>query len=148
MPTCIDAERALLGALLIDAERAFKEIAEDAPGLRTADFWVPQHRAIWAAMLRLRDESTFIDPITIVDMLKQMGFLETVDDLTAPWGGTEPYLVECFGDVWAVAGCSAHAGMVHRYAESRRMIQQGLTLVETGQTVRTPVRGKFGVPLE
>lgn len=129
---CDDAERQVIGAVLIDSERALGEIASDASELRTGDFFVPQHRAIWSAIANLHAEGVAVTTITIVDMLRQMSFIEDVDRLTDYIGGTEPYLQQCFAETWAVAGCSAHASMVHRYAESRRMIKHGLQLVEQG----------------
>ena len=132
LPVCADAERQVIGAVLLEPARAMAELIEDAGELRTADFFVAQHRAIWTAMLRLRAEGTYISTITVTDMLRQMDFLEDVDRLTDYIGGTEPYLQQCIAETWAVAGCSSHAQMVHRYAESRRMIEHGLKLVEQG----------------
>lgn len=135
LPVCEDAERQVIGAVLIDSA-ALDEIAADAAGLRTADFFVPQHRAYWMAILRLHAEGTHIDTLTIVGMLRQMGFLDDVDRLTDYIGGAEPYLQQCFGETWSAAGVSWHANMVHRYAESRRMIEHGLKLVEQGVAVQ------------
>jgi len=67
----VEAERALLGALLIDPRKV-----SDVEGRIGADsFYDPIHRQIFAAMLAIPDR-TAIDPITIKGKLSEAGHLD------------------------------------------------------------------------
>ncbi|AKU91931.1 replicative DNA helicase [Vulgatibacter incomptus] len=67
----IEAERALLGALLIDPRKV-----ADIEGRLAADtFYDPLHRQIFGAMLAIPDR-TAIDPITIKGKLSEAGVLD------------------------------------------------------------------------
>lgn len=61
----LEAERALLGALLIDPARIV-----EAEGLAREDFYDPRHRAIWAAMVAMREP---FDAITLKGQLAAQG---------------------------------------------------------------------------
>ena len=132
LPSCEDAERALLGAVLLDEAQVW---AEGCGSVAIADFHYPLHRAIWEAMLRLRAEHTTIDGITLVDMLARLGYLEAVDKLCHPVA-TEAFFIGLWADTWASRGCSAHAKMITEYAERRRMIEAGITMVNAGMRGR------------
>lgn len=154
VPQCAAAERLLLGAVLVNEEQVWSE--QCATIVDIDDFFVPEHRAIWTAMLRLRIEHTPITMLTLPHMLEQMDYLRYVDELTKHDGGTEPYLVGILGECWAATGCSAHARMVADYAERRRLLEAGIALINDAQQTkrtqfgqgRTGVRGQFSVPLD
>ena len=62
----LETERGLLGALLIDSDR----MIDVAPIIRHDDFYDPVNRTIYAVMLRLYEERSPIDPLTLSDALK------------------------------------------------------------------------------
>lgn len=127
------AERCLLGAVLLDEGVAWAEGVGSVP---IADFFVPLHRAVWEAMLRLRTEHTAIDGITVADMLAKLGYIDACDRLTAP-DHIEEFLSDLYFETWASHGCSAHARMVMEHAERRRMIDAGVSMVNAGMRGNT-----------
>jgi len=72
-PHDLDAERAVLGLVLIDAEVRPRVIA-----LQPADFYLEGHRLIYGAMRRLDDRNEPIDPITLAAELRRAGDFECV----------------------------------------------------------------------
>lgn len=136
MPQCAAAERLLLGAVLVNEEQVWAEQCGSIVDIE--DFFVPEHRAIWTAMLRLRIERTPVTWLTVAHMLEQMDYLRYVDELTKHEGGTEPYLVGLTADCWAATGCSAHARMVADYAERRRLLEAGVAMIQDAVHARKP----------
>ena len=63
------AERAVLGAILIDPTR----LTELAARLQPADFWLEAHQVIYAAMLTLHQQQRPVDFVTLADALEQGG---------------------------------------------------------------------------
>lgn len=65
-PHALDAERSLLGAVMFDGER----MIDIAPLVTANDFYDPLHRAIYAAVERLHENRSPIDPVTVADVLR------------------------------------------------------------------------------
>lgn len=61
VPKDIDAERAVLGAILVGGRDAYLRAASD---LTPDDFLDPRHKTIFAAMARLAGSGAQIDPVT------------------------------------------------------------------------------------
>jgi len=76
MPANVEAERSILGAILLD-NRAFYEAAEH---LKPEDFSLDAHRRIYARMQELAESSRPIDTITLPAQLDQKGDLQAVGD--------------------------------------------------------------------
>ena len=74
LPSNQDAERAILGAILLD-NNAIDGVADK---LEVADFYSPLHRRVYAAMLELRRELKDIEPILIGEELKKEGSLDNL----------------------------------------------------------------------
>lgn len=132
------AERAVLGAVLIDEEVAW---AEGVGSIPIADFFVDVHRAIWEAMLRLRTERTAVSGVTVCDMLAKLVYIDACDRLVAP-DRIEEFVCDLYNETWASHGCSAHARMVMEYAERRRLISAGITQINAamrGERVEKPI---------
>jgi len=72
LPHNLDAERSVLGAILLD-NHAVNPAAET---LTPDDFYGEAHRAIFAAMVALSDESLPIDPVTVAEQLERGDQLE------------------------------------------------------------------------
>ena len=68
-PQNIEAEIAVLGALMID-ENAIIKIADF---LTAEDFYRNSHRIIFAAMMRLYEKQEPIDVLSVSNVLKEIG---------------------------------------------------------------------------
>jgi replicative DNA helicase len=77
LPTNIEAERAILGAILLD-NSAFNEAAEH---LKVRDFSLDSHRRIYARMVDLAESSRPVDMITLVEELERHKDLQPVGDV-------------------------------------------------------------------
>jgi replicative DNA helicase len=67
MPSSLESERAVLGAVLLD-DRAIFPAAEV---LTVEDFYLESHREIFRAMLALSEEDTAIDTFTLREELRR-----------------------------------------------------------------------------
>jgi len=74
LPNNLEAERAILGAVLLDNAL----INQAAERLRREDFFLDSHRRIYDQMLRLFEQGRGIDPITLQDSLRRAGDLDLV----------------------------------------------------------------------
>ena len=77
MPANVEAERSILGAILLD-NRAFYDASEH---LRPEDFSLDSHRRIYSRMLDLSEQSRPIDIITLVDELDRKKDLQAIGDV-------------------------------------------------------------------
>ncbi len=78
-PQSVDAERAVLGGVLLDPEAATKAIEI----VSAESFYRPAHQDIFRAMLRLFNKREPIDVMTLSEDLRKAGALETVGGITA-----------------------------------------------------------------
>ena len=78
MPHSATSERAVLGSMLID-EACIPAVMER---LRPDDFYIRQNREIFQAMFAMFNSYQSIDPVTLVERLKQAG---AYDDATLPY---------------------------------------------------------------
>lgn len=109
-PQNIEAEQAVLGAILIDGD-AIKKI-----DLQPEDFYrVHTHGKIYASMLELHQAKIPIDIITLTDCLRKKGELEAV--------GGVAYLASLTSVVPISGGITHHASIV-KDASTRRKIAQ------------------------
>jgi replicative DNA helicase len=76
-PQSEESERAVLAAVLLDP----RLLAAVSGRVRPEDFYGERHRAIYAAMIELQDESTTIDLRTLQARLEQKGELDGVGGL-------------------------------------------------------------------
>src|ERR1700690_3191112 len=77
LPANIEAERSILGAVLLD-NHAFNDAAEH---LKPEDFSIDSHRRIYSRMMDLAESSRPIDIITLVEELEQKKDLQAVGDV-------------------------------------------------------------------
>ena len=71
LPAAIEAEKSILGAILLD-----NVIYDQTTGLKSEDFYLDGHRRIFTAMVDLRETSRAIDIITLTDELGRRKDLE------------------------------------------------------------------------
>jgi hypothetical protein len=73
LPNNLDAERSVLGAVLLD-NNALNAAIEN---LKAEDFFLDQHRRIFTQMIALRESERGIDLVTLTDELSRRGSLES-----------------------------------------------------------------------
>lgn len=78
LPANIDAERVLLGSILLD-DSAFVEVAD---ALRVGDFSLEKHQRIFRRMMDLYERGEKVDRITLANELNDQRELESVDGLS------------------------------------------------------------------
>ena len=69
LPHSVEAEQAVLGSMLIDA-RCVPEVIE---ALRPEDFYLRQNREIYETIYSMFNFSATIDPVTVLDHMRQNG---------------------------------------------------------------------------
>ena len=74
-PHNLDAERAVLGAVLLEGRETLPRLAEM---LQTSDFFLEAHRVVFDTMQRLGDRGEPVDLITLSEALRRAGQLEAV----------------------------------------------------------------------
>lgn len=78
LPANIDAERFVLGSVLLDGER----YAELATALELEDFALEKHRRIWSAMMNMATRGVGVDRVTVAEELQRTGELEAIGGLS------------------------------------------------------------------
>ena len=78
LPNSAEAERAILGAVLLDNGL----ISQAIEHLRPEDFYVPSHRRIFVAMVALFERGAEINPILIGEELKKENALESAGGIS------------------------------------------------------------------
>src|SRR5467141_1259369 len=78
LPNSSEAERAILGAIILDNVLIIQAIDL----LKPEDFYVPSHRRIFVAMIGLFERGGEINPILIGEELKKENALETVGGIS------------------------------------------------------------------
>ena len=78
LPSSSEAERAILGAVLLDNSLISQAIEQ----LKPEDFYVPSHRRIFVAMITLFERGAEINPILIGEELRKENALESVGGIS------------------------------------------------------------------
>lgn len=119
-PQDIDAEKALLGAILIKS-RAINDIMDTvAPN----HFYAQKHRMIFETMLKLDAENNPIDMVTLTSALRKNNILDKV--------GGSSYLAELVNFVPSAGNLSQYADLVSKKAALRELIGAAESLLEVG----------------
>ena len=79
LPNSAEAERAILGSVILDNGLVSQAIEL----LKPDDFYVPSHRRIFLAMISLFERGSEINPILVGEELRREGELESVGGVTA-----------------------------------------------------------------
>ncbi len=119
-PHSLDAEQAVLGSMLKDAE-ATSRVIEVLPN--ESFFYYPKHRAIFLAMLALYERSEPCDITTVTNALVIESELEKI--------GGRVYLVELAENVASPAHVEAHAKIVLDNAVLRNLINTSNEIVSS-----------------
>ena len=118
LPHNIEAEAALLGAILID-----NRIAEDVQvRLRPEHFFDPLHGLIYEAALRMVDRNMIANPVTLKPMFDA--------DAEMRERGGPAYLAQLTGSGAALIGARDFAAQVYDLALLRALVGVGRTMVD------------------
>jgi replicative DNA helicase len=117
LPCNVEAERAVLGALLLNDTR----IAEIAELIVAHDFYAPAHRTIYQAMLDLVQRKQRIDLITLQDELEKSGSLSA--------SGGASYLIGLQEDIPSLGMLEQHARLIKEKATLRELINSATTII-------------------
>ena len=118
MPHNTEAEQAVLGACLIDAEVAINVMNS----LRHDDFYLEAHQDIFGAMYVVYSKNQPIDYITLTDELDAEGILQSV-------GGLE-YITTLTNVIPSAANANVYIDIVKRDSILRRIIKASQNIIE------------------
>src|SRR4028119_44336 len=118
LPQNVEAEAALLGALMID-----NRLAEDIQlKLRPDHFFEPLHGRVYEAILKLADRNMVANPVTLRPMFE-------ADEEMKELGGPS-YLAQLTGSGAAIIGARDFADQIYDLALLRALIGVGREMVE------------------
>jgi len=117
LPSNIDAERAVLGAILLNDE-CYHAIAEV---LLASDFYMPAHKAIYQAIITLVSANKRIDMITLQHQLEAQSEMEIA--------GGVIYLVGLQEDIPSVGLIEQHAQIVKSKSTLRSLINSSVSII-------------------
>ncbi len=117
-PQALDAEMAVLGSMLIEADALEK--AMDI--LQPEHFYKSAHKQIFSAMAALSSRGQAVDLITVIEELKRTGLLAQV--------GAEKYLSELMDKVSTAAHVEHYANIVRQTSLVRELINVSTSTIE------------------
>lgn len=119
-----EAERAILGALLIDPIR----LSEALESLKPSDFFAKRNTLVFQALLDLEERNAPIDLVSIGEALAASGTLDQV--------GGRSYLIELASAVTTSAHLRHHAKIVNETAVLRRLIAESTDIITEAYETR------------
>ncbi len=122
LPHSVEAEQAVLGSMLIDA-RCVPDVAER---LRPDDFYMRQNREIYEVLYAMFSRFETIDPVTVLDRMKQAGVYDENNSVA--------YLRQLMEITPTAANVLEYVGIVRDKALLRRV---GETAGELTEMVRS-----------
>jgi replicative DNA helicase len=129
-PHNLDAERAVLGAVLLEGREALPKVIEI---LRHTDFYTETHRAIFTTMQFLFDRGAPVDLITLGEELRRAGQLDFV-------GG--PAALALLVEQASIAShLGAYAHIVRDMAVLRELIQTSTQIITQAYEAKEDVQG-------
>ena len=127
IPADHEAERAVLGALLLDHDALYKV----ADKLRPESFDLPRHRVIYGAFLELSHKHQGITLLTLRSYLEEVGELEAIGGLGA--------LTSLADAVVTAAHVEYHAELVHQRSLARALIRTCEGIAARGYDAAEPI---------
>ena len=119
-PQNIEAEQAVLGAMLIDKEA----IAKASEILTSSDFYREAHRVIFNAMLELYNKNEVVDMVTVTEILKRDNKLEDIGGLA--------YITSLANVVLTAANVKYHADIVAEKSVLRQLVRVSTEIAAMG----------------
>ena len=128
-PQNIEAEQAVLGAMLIERE-AISKVAEF---LRPEDCYREAHRLIYNAMLELFNKNDAVDMVTVIEFLRKGDKLEAAGGIS--------YITSLTNSVPTAANVLYHAKIVEEKALLRQLINAATNIATMGYEGSEEVAG-------
>lgn len=119
-PQNIEAEQAVLGAMLIDKEA----IAKATEVLSADDFYREAHRVIFSAMLELYNKNEAVDMVTVTEILKRDNKLEDIGGIA--------YITSLANVVLTAANVKYHAEIVAEKSVLRQLVRVSTEIASMG----------------
>lgn len=117
LPHNIEAEKAVLGAIMIDSTK----IGAIASIINDNDFYLERHQILYRVINQLYDKDNLVDPLAISDILNSLDLIDKV-------GGIE-YIVE----LWDVTPSTAHAEKYAQIVREKSILRQ---LIHASDNIR------------
>ena len=119
-PQNIEAERALIGSIMLKADA----IHDATDTISPESFYVEKHRIIFRGMLDLMHAGSPIDLLSLANRLKEVKELDRI--------GGNAYLAELVGGVPSSANLKYYAEIVQKKAMMRGLIEAATEITELG----------------
>ncbi|HYE21966.1 MAG TPA: DnaB-like helicase N-terminal domain-containing protein, partial [Verrucomicrobiae bacterium] len=119
-PQNVEAEQSILGSLMLDKDAVIKIADIITPD----DFYEEKHKIVYQAILRLYDERSSIDVLTVSNKLEEGASLEKVGGIS--------YLSTLVNSVPSAAHVVHYAQIVRRKGTLRRLIGSATDIVSMG----------------
>ena len=127
-PQSLEAEQSVLGSILIDSQC----ITDVISVLRPEDFYLQQNREIYEAIYTMFNFSQTIDPVTVLDKMREMGVYRD---------NSRDYILQLMQITPTAANVSRYANIVREKAMLRGLAQAASDISET-------VYSQVGTPAE
>ena len=124
-PNSVEAERAVLGAILLDASTRTGDSVMDlclSEGVTAETFFDPRNRAVFSAMLAMNRASKPLDALTLMEDMRSAGTLEQV--------GGAGYVQSLIEQVATTAKSGYYIDIIKKKHLRRRMIETASGIAE------------------
>ena len=118
LPSSVDAERAVLGAILLNDQT----FAQAIDILKPEDFYAPPNKIIFEVMMHLVNALKRIDLVTLQDELLKRNFLESIGGIL--------YLVSLQEEIPDVGLIEQHAKIIKEKAVLRELITSATSIIQ------------------
>ncbi len=143
-PQNLEAEKSVLGSMLIDARAAVRALERLRPG----DFYLERHQDLFSAMKQLSESGTPLDAITLVDELDRRGVLQMAGGFT--------YITDLTVFTISAANIEQYIAIVEEKSALRELIAAGNAIVneafdsdmELGATLAQAEKRVFDIALK
>ncbi|NLB78574.1 MAG: replicative DNA helicase [Clostridiaceae bacterium] len=119
-PHHVEAEQAILGALLIDRNA----LSEVSGRLRADCFYLEKHKELYEAIISLYEESMPVDLVTVSDVLTRRGTLEKVGDMD--------YIAHLANSVVTTTNVAHYVSIIEDKALLRSLIENSGKIMDMG----------------
>jgi replicative DNA helicase len=119
-PHSIDAERSVLGSILIDRDGIIQVASLLTPG----DFYDPSHAIVYDAMIELFSRNRPIDSVTVREVIDDKKELESI--------GGNAFLAELMSSVFTSANIFQYAQIIKNKSVLRKLIRAGNEIIMHG----------------
>jgi len=119
-PQDVDAERSVLGSILLDKNSIFRVVDI----LNPADFYLDTHGILYKEMVELSEKRQPLDIVSVASRLKDKGLLAEV--------GGESYLTKLVNSVPSAAHVAHYASVVQKKSILRKLIEASYEIAQIG----------------